>query len=247
MSSGIDHTSEQDWVPVPDLNDIFLKKGKSDQEKEQVLVNRIEALDVYDSERLNLILVWRGLAPTANFIISARTPPRSKEEQKLLSQQVEALFTDIDLKFREKTDYPGHENGIRFYQVAKSEEILNEFIGMDFSDKKNSERIGLLFGVPHTAAAAYAKGAKFLIRDEDIPQKIRSQDYMAFSKFWFSKEHWQEELEILKKWAVEIRLTDPKLYKRLVEYHKVFPFPLFKIGHITTEDVPHVPDLKYMV
>jgi hypothetical protein len=215
-------------------------------EKEVDLVGRIESLNVYDSERLNLIMVWKEIVPTANFIIAGQNPPLSQAEQDTLSQNVEALFTDLGLKFRVKPDYKGHEFGNRFYQVAKSEEILNEFINIDFKDRKNSERIGLMFGIPQTAANAYAKGPQFLIRDEDIPAKIREQDYMAFSKFWFSREHWQEELETVKKWAQEIRQVDPKLYEKLVAYHKVFPFPLFKMGRIKTEEVPHAPHLKYI-
>lgn len=235
----------EERLPVSNLNDFFFEK-ETDGDKELALVKRIEALDVYDSERLNLVMAWQGLVPTANFIISATNPPRTEKEQNELCLKVEKLFTDLGLKFKEKTDYPGREGGRRFYQVAKSEEILNEFIGIDFSDRKNSERIGLMFGVPQTAAAAYAKGTKFLIRDEDMPAKIRAEEYMTFSKFWFSREHWQEELETVKKWAREIKRINPALYERLVAYHKVFPFPLFKIGHITTEDIPYVSDLKYI-
>lgn len=239
------HTSGHKGVQVPHLNNLEHDREEASHEPEAALVRRIEALDVYDSERLNLILVWKRLVPTANFIISARNPPRSPNEQEALSRQVETLFTDLGLKFKEKTDYPGHENGVRFYQVAGSDEVLNEFVHFDFSDKKNAERIGLLFGVPPTAAHAYAKGPQYLIRDEDIPSKIRKQDYMAFSKFWFSKENWQEELGTLIKWADEIKAIDPGLYKRLVQYHKLFPFSLFKTGHIKTEDVPPTHGLEY--
>ena len=240
MSSKRDHTPGQEWVPVPDLDDLILEPNESSENKGPALVGRIEALNVYDSERLNLLLVWKGLVPTANFIIAAQNLPGA-EEQNALFQKVEALFTDLGLNFKEKPDYRGHENGHRFYQVAKSAKILDEFIGIDFSDRKNSERIGLLFGVPPTAAHAYANGPQFLIRDEDIPKKIRSMDYMAFSKFWFSREHWQQELETVKRWAEEIRHVDPKLYERLTEYHKIYPFPLFKIGHVKNEEVPPWP------
>ena len=246
MSLNEDHISGRESVPVQDLNGSFSLNKEVDHEKELALVRRIEALNVYDSERLNLLMVWRGIVPTANFIITTQNPPLSEEEQDTLYQKAEALFADLDLKFKEKTDYPGHEHGKRFYQVAQTEEILNEFIHIDFSDRKNSERIGLMFGIPLTAAHAYAQGPQFLIRDEDIPLKIRSQDYMAFSKFWFSREHWQDELATVKNWAEQIRNIDPKLYERLVDYHKVLPFPLFKMGRIKTEEVPHAPHLKYI-
>jgi len=240
------HVPEQGPVSIPDLNDGPLKKKEVDPEMDSALVRRIEALNIYDSERLNLVMVWKGIVPTANFIIASQNPPLSDEDQEALSQKVEALFTDLALKYRVKPDYKGHEHGTRFYQIAKSEDILNEFISIDFRDRKNAEKIGLMFGIPQTAANAYTRGAQFLIRDEDIPVKIRSQDYMAFSKFWFSREHWQEELDAVKKWAEEISKIDPELYERLVAYHKALPFPLFKMGRIKTDEVPHAPHLKYI-
>jgi hypothetical protein len=241
------HTSGHEWTPEPGSNDLLLEKEDLGQERESALVRRIEELNVFDSERINLILVWKGVVPTANFIIAAQNPPLSAEEQDTLCQKVETLFTDLGLTYIIKADYRGHENGNRFYQVAKSGEILKEFIHIDFSDRTNYERIGLMYGFPQTAAHAYAQGPHFLIRDEDIPAKIKSQDYMAFSKFWFSKDHWQEELETVKKWAEQIRHTDPKLYERMIEYHKAMPFPLFKMGRITTEEVPHTRDVKYVM
>ena len=50
--------------------------------------------------------------------------------------------------------------------------------------------------------------------------KIKNQDFMAFATFGFSKENWQGELEIPKRWAAAIKRLDPKLYEEAVKSYK---------------------------
>lgn len=90
--------------------------------------------------------------------------------------------------------------------------------------------LGILFGYPATAAEAYAYDRSQGIERGDprshlLPQeKHPKEDFMAFLSFGLSKDHWQEEIEVVKKWAAATKKLNPGLYQEcVVEYRKKNP------------------------
>jgi len=47
-----------------------------------------------------------------------------------------------------------------------------------------------------------------------LPEEISSAEYMAFDTFVLSPDHWQEEIETVKKWAETVRKLSPVIYAR---------------------------------
>ena len=87
-----------------------------------------------------------------------------------------------------------------------------------------AEELGALYGFPKTAAHAFAQdkqnGIDFRKGDDRsalLPhEEYPTGDFMAFCTFRLSKAHWQEEIEVVKKWAETVQRLHPELYEKVV-------------------------------
>jgi len=72
----------------------------------------------------------------------------------------------------------------------------------------DDETYGRLSGFPESAIKAYLgaeENTTALIELGDLPEEVRTQDFMAFATFKLSRGNWREELETVKKWATAIK------------------------------------------
>jgi hypothetical protein len=118
--------------------------------------------------------------------------------------------TEFSVKYRYKQ---------RWLYVAQDEEIAKKL--RKAYEEKDDKTLGELFGYPESAVRAYLEtGEKSftLINVEELPEEVKSQDFMAFAHFGFklSRENWREEIKTAKKWADVVRETDSEVYKEMV-------------------------------
>lgn len=113
----------------------------------------------------------------------------------------------------------------QLWEDAKSDNISSE-------EKLALERRkGELLGFPKTAVEAFENSialdkkmspetrilvSELQISTEELPESVRSEDYMAFLGFIPSRGHWREELKTVQGWAQTVKETDPLLYDRVV-------------------------------
>ncbi|KKU91190.1 MAG: hypothetical protein UY23_C0003G0028 [Candidatus Jorgensenbacteria bacterium GW2011_GWA1_48_11] len=192
-------------------------------------------LPIYSlGSKIDLLLVWDGLKPATDIIIGKQWAVGQKGED--LSEgeieNVRRVLKDAGLAFVET---PKHEHVI----TGTRKSILYKYIDKEFfvarnitfakelkraAEPLNDELFGRLSGFPESAIKAYLKSRKkpnlIIVEKSSLPPEIKNQDFMAFATFGFSKENWQGELEIPKRWAAAIKRLDPKLYEEAVKSYK---------------------------
>lgn len=230
----------------------FNRENKKEQisPKEKELTKEIEQLPLFNVDKMNLLLVWRGLKPATdiNFIFKEWKPgyPEpllSPGRKKIHIEKLLQLLGKIGLsavaekeihsepEFIVENNINGEINGTESQRIFISKNIETaEELSKNWVSEENEvkEDLGQLFGFPQTAIEAYTKyqesGFKdeneFVIKKNELPKDIRNKDYVAFARFKLSKENWQEELETVKKWATEIQKLSPSLYAEIVRDYR---------------------------
>jgi len=75
--------------------------------------------------------------------------------------------------------------------------------------------IGRLLGYPETALRA--SGSEEEYRQIENSMDPQDRKYLNFGFFGLSKEHWQDELPLMKRWATAVEQYAPALYQRYVQ------------------------------
>jgi len=89
-----------------------------------------------------------------------------------------------------------------------------------FYETENDREIGLTLGYPETAVEAFVSGDELDYRElpkEEI-RKLTKEGTSKFLDFHLSKDHWQEELNLVKRQQALIKEKFPNLYKEIIEY-----------------------------
>lgn len=85
------------------------------------------------------------------------------------------------------------------------------------TDAEIDRKFGLMMGYPETAVKAFVGDPGYTkITSDDLDEEIQNQEYMAFGNLTFSKEHFEEELDVVKKWAEVVKKKAPKVYDIIV-------------------------------
>ncbi|MDQ5954830.1 MAG: hypothetical protein QG583_758 [Patescibacteria group bacterium] len=200
---------------------------------------KIETLKkyTYDKNLSELILVMQGHKKATEFLIGDVYPEIKNDEWDMAIQETERILFELGLKFSKKDlvkEYKDEEGSVEYkklkeYIIATDEKYIREFNNVpEFTNRPEHERnqsdfdLGYLYGFPDSAIKAFGEGENAMISLEfkELPEDIRNEEYMAFASFRLSKTHWQEELELVKKWAEDIKQIDPALYTREVLTYK---------------------------
>ena len=226
-----------------------IKKNKDQAEPsraERELSEKIERLPVDDSEKMDTLLLWRGLKKATELEIQDITDDGIKNAQDTFSALNLQWVFNGTVRFEED----GVERG-SFY-VAKDEKDIEIIRAWQSVGGMESVRAaGLAFGFPPTAVEAFCKrleegivpdgSEKYTIQPEDLPDDIRDQEFMAFAQFRLSREHWLEELETAKSWASTIKVFNPALYDRILASHKEI-LALDEVRKFTTRETFAIED-----
>ncbi len=201
------------------INNKDTKRELTSEEKE--IFNSFENIPfLNETDKSNFLLVWRGLKSGSGFFIKIEDILFLGKIKEII-EKAGLFFIDLDRKDVSNPNIP--------CMVSINREDLELLATLWPDDHINDPRVylelGRIYGYPKTAIDAFDKihnsssghlelENELTLSSQEKRQKIPKQ-LLAFAKFVFSREHWGEELETVKKWAEEIKLIDPELYNTL--------------------------------
>ena len=165
----------------------------SDEEKLKK-VNELLKIDAGDQQLVQVILVLLGKKPVTDLSI---------HEHNSNSQQVEKILRDVGLYFiHSPNKLP---NARETYYISRNESLLEEMQQVD--SRYEPRKFGELMGFPPTAINAFMNGTLDVTIGDRYPELIFNMGY--------SKDHWKEEVEIVRGWSDEIKKYAPGIYETL--------------------------------
>jgi len=195
------------------------------REKEAQIIEKLEALDCYDGDKISILLTYKKLA-LANHVMLGKyfEEGLTDEQRQKCIVDFEEVCKDMGLYFEQfKNTIEGYEETLNYF-ISSTVEGLEGIKKANYKDNKESLLTGTLLGYPASAVKAYVEGEEKLLPVEaektTIPEQIINSGYMVFLQFRLSKEHWEDELETVKKWSDEVKRFDPALYEREVARYK---------------------------
>lgn len=161
-------------------------------------IRSIESMDIGSEPRAQMILVLLNLKPAVELGLY---PWNASPEE------AEASLNRADLKYIRRGK-PRQEKTAAEYAVSKEEELARRLI--DCESLTASAEYGALMGYPETAIQAY--GAKEVYTGP-LPEDIKNSIF----KLKFSKLHFQEEFETVRRWNAALLKYAPKLVQEYAE------------------------------
>lgn len=219
----------------PNLENINNNQEQS-SEKEKELIERLEELPIRIDRKVELLLAHKEekLADEIEAETNDWRPgekPNQLDEEEL--KQIEELIKDMDLHYTkgakqivdsefsdlaENGQYAQRKKEQVLFFVAKKKENLDKFAK---AYNKDAATLGELYGFPASARNNYIQKGDTM-RLEDMPSDIKDSEAVAFGRFDYSKECWQEELKTGQRWAEAVKKASPRLYQEYMEHwHKV--------------------------
>jgi hypothetical protein len=167
---------------------------ENSENPERQAVKAIESINTGTEQRAQIILVLLGLKPATELSLFANnsTP-----------EETEALLEQAGLLYIRKESNDHQWTSAKYeYVVAKDEATLQQLLNS--SSSESHEEYGLLMGYPETAVKAFTAGDLY---DGPLPADIEDSIF----KLRFSKDHFEEEFETVRKWNTAINEYAPEL------------------------------------
>jgi hypothetical protein len=203
----------------------FETKPETSREKIESIENA--PLDI--QEKVDILLILKDLKPASDISLYSEEWPEGEKEKEINPESIEK--TEELLKKNNLLYEPFEEKVADWYKDEKGQKVRKE---KTFIIAKNEENLNLIkkafetgdeklfgkaYGFPQTSIEAYL-GKGEAIDSNKLPEEIKQQDALAFSKFKLSKDNWQEELKTAQKWADAVKETSPKAYNEFMEMMK---------------------------
>ena len=180
----------------------------SEREKQEK-IQLLEKLNIGSAQKAEIILIFLGLKPAADLTLF-----KNYDSEEI----VKAALAKVGLEFADKEarDKAGSVITDRDHQrkkclavisVARDQKTLKELL--ELYPNKDHEAYGRLMGYPETAVQAFTN--KELL-DSQTERELIGADGNIFT-VKFSKDHWQEELELIKTWNQAIKKYAPDTYR----------------------------------
>lgn len=177
-----------------------IKSGvKSEQITDSELkehIKEIENISAGPAQLASVILVLLGFKPAAQLVLSKRNDKPEKVKKILNSA---GLYTFETMKMTKGASAD--------LAISRSKEIAEKLRYL--SAAKNHEEYGTLMGYPQSAIDAFLRKEERLDRDNYPSMKG------IVVHFILSKDHWEEEMKVLKKRSQAIKKYAPSIFKKL--------------------------------
>lgn len=157
-------------------------------------IKHIESMDIGKEQRAQLVLVLLGLKPATDVSVFPWNSP-SKEIENLLEKSG-LQFIKYKNKKQEKTRDE--------YAVARDKETAERLMNAD--PRSTHREYGALMGYPQTAVEAFLKGEFY---GGPLPEDIKNSIF----QLKFSKDNYEEEFEVVRKWNQAIQEYCPSLIR----------------------------------
>lgn len=197
-------------------------------EQERRVIEQLERMDeLAPSDKAAILCIVAGVRP-ALFLTRDHVPrhdrtgtfqkeiERVSEIARALGLAVKVVADPNPVTWEEERDEIEH-----FYtdiNIARDEEALQALMAAHALHGKDrvawDQAMGSALGYPATSIQAYAQKT-FLLPDE-VPAEIRERPLMKFKPFSLSRDHWQEELEVVRSWAEAVKTLSPRIYAEVI-------------------------------
>ncbi len=171
-------------------------------------------------DKVDLLLVWRGLKSATQISLD---PEISTDDLK----KTEEVIKNAGLFFKDSGVVEKFNiGGRRLCFVANNPKDL-ELVSQisKESSKESYSEMGRMSGFPKSAIENFIQfnesdeneesdQSKFFLTDEEKQSKIPAE-IRKFAQLKLSRKNWKNELETIRRWAEEIKLVDPELYRNL--------------------------------
>lgn len=164
-------------------------------------IKEIEALNIGPRQKVDLILVLLGVKKGTDLAVY-RWNDSPEKVSKTITDNAKLKLTPLQREFR-------NINIVALYGVARDQATAEQLARLDSA--KDHEEFGKIMSFPQTAIEAFGKKEN-LLKQEDYPD---TSDIIV--SFKLSKDHWQEEIELLKYWSELVKKYAPDLYVKLKE------------------------------
>ena len=212
---------EKIWIQKVyfDILNLIMEGLPMKENKEQDLMRRLESFYFLPSNSIvDIICVYKKVKPaTIIDIFHDSAYPEEYFHENVAS--VEEILRSLSLPYFIEIVSLDEEYEEASIAIAQNKESLEKVKVANASEEKDRDNLlGEAMGYPQTAIAAYIKGNTMEL--SELPEEIKNSDYIKFLEFKLSKDHWQEEIEGVKKRADTIRQTDPNFYNKIIKKQK---------------------------
>jgi len=187
---------------------------------------QLDAISIPNIDKANITLLTKKLKPATFFDLEYfpfrdATYPLAKwrADTERLTSLFDSLSFPIYVADTKSWKSPVSEDSIgKTFHVGIDQEHLDQLLAAlrNPSFSESNRATGLALGYPATAVEAWSSKPRTTIYKKDLPPEVRDSDVIKFVGFALSRDHWQEELEQVKRIAAAIHETDPKLYHSII-------------------------------
>jgi len=189
------------------------KKELSPEEKKiATSLESFQNLEIKD--RIFLVLVWRKLKTASAISLEDGVSVAVMGDLEKRIKKAGLFFKKTD-KIVGENEMLGLRLGGNICFVANNPEDLNSISKLWFGDQEKDpgiyRELGRMSGYPPTAIDPQI----LTISETEKIEKLKKEpNLIPFAVlFYMSKEHFENELETVRKWAEEIKLVTPALYQ----------------------------------
>ncbi len=191
--------------------------------EEQGIIKGVEKLPLNANDKWDLLLVWRKLKPATDLHIFGMGSKFSRWNN---GRRIKKILNQMNLGYEER--FVKEQDNCLVFEISPDSSTLNVMraegarYGKFLEDKKTNpglehvmdfEKAGMFYGFPKTAIQAHEdsklnNNTDNLKAKEEIPDNINK-----YKTFNYSKDNWQEEAKTSIRWARELALLSPKLFR----------------------------------
>lgn len=179
-------------------------------DSDRYVLRVLHELRIGSSQKAQLALVFLGYKPAIEIDVFTNndTP-----------EQVQKHIHFLGLYSRQIAPNPEIKNSVATFLVAKEKEnvdLLQQVIDLRDSKEQMIEQgyhifYGTLMGYPDTAVLAFVQ-QKLLSTEEQVEKE---KFFEPLCVFRFSKQHWEKELNVVRKWRQALMAACPDILSEL--------------------------------
>jgi hypothetical protein len=172
-------------------------------EQHKTDIEKIKKLKCHYASKIEMILMLLGEKPASTFALT------SKDDS---AETIAKTLRDAGLKVAIETKEEKYHSLI----IARDQSSIDKIQALHQIQRKKDEvyqeQYGELVGYPKTATAAFA--GKIPSMGEKESWKL---DPTLIYSIIYSKDHWQEEIKLMRKWTETIKKYAPDLYEEALK------------------------------
>jgi len=210
--------------------DEVMEGKEGEKEKKEIRLIEKSPLDYQDKK--DLLLAYFEEKPASWLGVDARFYKKEGEKKKAeilrelaeRKEKVQELLEKLGFIY-EKRDFEEEEQktydiGCHFLVSKNSENLFRLKKALE---EKSDKEIGLSLGYPETAIEGFLN--KEMLDYEKLRESLSNKELKELQKegvfkfltFHPSKDHWREELEVIRRYQKLIREKSPKIYKEIIQ------------------------------